>query len=164
MACKGGDDADTTDTDSSSDAGLSGVYTTLGQWRNQGGCEGRGEEVSPVPYVELEQTATDLFVALCPEPDLCPSHDPTWSLQRIGADWEGTMQSGYVSEQDNLCVKIFNKVNFKQDGVVITLVKKEFRQFDPSITNEGRCETAYLEWDGSDEDQCLSETLEFEPM
>jgi hypothetical protein len=154
-------DTDAADTDTTASGGnLSGIYQTQSHFENEGDCEGRGSEITPVPYVKLEQTATDLLVTFCPETDRCPpTPDLEWSYEKVGADWEGITTNGYVSEQDAVCVKILNRRTFKNEGDQITLIRKEFRQFEQGISDEGRCIDSAASWDGAGEDQCSSQTV-----
>jgi hypothetical protein len=162
VAC-GGDAADTdaADTDASASGGnLSGLYQTDAHFENEGDCEGRGTEITPVPYVKLEQTADQLLVTFCPETDRCPpTPDLEWSYAKVGTEWEGVTTNGYVSEQDAVCVKILNRRTFKQEGAEVTLIRKEFRQFETGISNNDRCFDAAASWDGAGEDQCSSQTV-----
>lgn len=160
VACGGGGGGTDADTDTAV-ASLTGLYKADAQYENLGSCEGRGEEVVAVPYVQVVEQADRLDVTFCPEIDRCPpTPDPDWGLDRVGADWEGTTVTSYVSEQDGWCVKILLRRTIKIDGDSITLIRKEFRQFDESISREAACADAAATWDGDGEDQCVSATVE----
>ncbi len=159
-ACGGGGGGTDGDTDTAA-ASLTGLYQATAQYENLGSCEGRGDEVVAVPYVQIIEQADRLDVTFCPEVDKCPpTPDPDWGLSRVGADWEGTTVTSYVSEQDGWCVKILLRRTIKIEGDNITLVRKEFRQFDESISRDAACADAALAWDGKSEDQCVSATVE----
>lgn len=159
LAACGKDTAPTPDDLLASEA-VAGLYETSRMTENTS-CGGRGEEVIPIPFLRLTESAGKVETFECrSETDCNTVATEDWEFLDDAGDWLGEGHGGNLSEQEGACYLWYQERTLEVADGEATLERREYTYYDLEITTAADCDEAWPDWKGRG-GTCANETKIF---
>jgi hypothetical protein len=150
FACADGNSAKSEDTDTTNAAPTPvGLWEVRKQTINQTGCTSQGDEVIPIPFIDLRMNGAVLEFYTCTAEDTCaPTPDTERSFELVDEEWIGVSLSGSVSEQEQACRMFRQERYLTLDEDQITIEIQDLVKYEPGIVDEDDCDEEAADWKG----------------
>lgn len=127
-----------------------GMWAVRKQTRNADSCESPGDELLPIPFVDLRMNGSTLEFYVCRTEEDCDEvPDSEWSMQLVDGFWEGYSYNGSISEQEGAC-RLFRQERFLDlEDDKLSLERLDYVAYIENLSDEDDCIAEAADWSGS---------------
>ncbi len=147
LAACGKESAPTPD-DLLAEESISGLYETARMTENVS-CGGRGDEVIPIPFLRLTESAGKVETFECrSETDCNTFATEDWEFLDNGGEWFGESHGGNLSEQESACYMWYQERTLAIEDGEVSMERREYTTYDPEFSSESACAEKWPTWSG----------------